>query len=179
MIASGEKPRDLLLNVNFPASAARGFRWTRLGKRRYRQAGRRVVEGQRLMQAASDIFLGWSRGRWAGHHYYWRQLKDWKYSVDVDNATRELQHKVTEVAIKELEHFVEQNPNASLSKDARDQIRKLREKEAENIFVVGEFYEKQKRPDAAKIYYAEIVDEYQDTAWATKALKRIRELNTK
>ena len=52
---------------------------------RYRNHGRRVVEGQRLMQASSDIFLGWSRGP-AGTDFYWRQLQDWKGSVDVDNA---------------------------------------------------------------------------------------------
>ncbi|KJS56218.1 hypothetical protein VM98_08610 [Streptomyces rubellomurinus subsp. indigoferus] len=44
--------------------------------------GRRVVTGQRLMQAASDIFLGWTTGP-AGRHYYGRQLRDMKGSVDV------------------------------------------------------------------------------------------------
>jgi Uncharacterized protein conserved in bacteria (DUF2252) len=43
--------------------------------------GERVVVGQRLMQASSDIFLGWLR---ADCDYYVRQLKDWKLSVDVD-----------------------------------------------------------------------------------------------
>ena len=44
----------------------------------------RVVIGQRLMQSASDIFLGWSRGfASSGHDYYWRQLRDMKGSVDV------------------------------------------------------------------------------------------------
>jgi uncharacterized protein (DUF2252 family) len=45
--------------------------------------GQRVVEGQRLMQAASDIFLGWSRDREAPD-YYWRQLRDWKASLDLE-----------------------------------------------------------------------------------------------
>lgn len=52
----------------------------------YKNAGERVVWGQRLMQASSDIFLGWSEPT-MGHHYYWRQLKDWKGSVDIENAT--------------------------------------------------------------------------------------------
>jgi len=59
-----------------------------LPKSRYRNAGRRVIEGQHLMQTVSDIFLGWSTGSTTGNHYYWRQLKDWKFSADVDNATR-------------------------------------------------------------------------------------------
>ena len=35
-----------------------------LPKSRYKQPGERVVRGQRMMQAASDIFLGWTRARW-------------------------------------------------------------------------------------------------------------------
>ena len=44
--------------------------------------GQRVVQGQRLMQTASDPFLGWTSTR-AGNHYYWRQFRDWKLSVDL------------------------------------------------------------------------------------------------
>ncbi|MFZ4519012.1 MAG: DUF2252 domain-containing protein [Microthrixaceae bacterium] len=46
--------------------------------------GRRVVEGQRLMQAASDAFLGW--GSVGGHDYYFRQFRDMKGSFDLDTA---------------------------------------------------------------------------------------------
>jgi hypothetical protein len=42
-----------------------------------------VVNGQRSMQASSDVFLGWVTGP-AGAHYYWRQLWDAKLSVDVE-----------------------------------------------------------------------------------------------
>ncbi|MFD8781112.1 DUF2252 domain-containing protein [Kitasatospora sp. NPDC059599] len=44
--------------------------------------GRRVVTGQHLMQAASDIFLGWTTGP-AGRHFYGRQLRDMKGSVEI------------------------------------------------------------------------------------------------
>ncbi|MEI6724835.1 MAG: DUF2252 family protein, partial [Actinomycetes bacterium] len=53
-----------------------------LGRSRYQHSGHRVVGGQRLMQAASDIFLGWMSGP-AGRHFYWRQLRDMKASVDI------------------------------------------------------------------------------------------------
>jgi len=58
-------------------------------KSRVSNHGQRVVAGQRLMQAASDIFLGWDRSDWAGgeRDYYVRQLRDWKGSVDVDGMT--------------------------------------------------------------------------------------------
>jgi uncharacterized protein (DUF2252 family) len=46
--------------------------------------GYRVVAGQRLMQAASDIFLGWFRGT-EGRDFYWRQLKDMKGSAKVES----------------------------------------------------------------------------------------------
>jgi uncharacterized protein (DUF2252 family) len=42
----------------------------------------RVVFGQRLMQAASDVFLGWTSGK-DGHDYYIRQLRDMKVVVDL------------------------------------------------------------------------------------------------
>ena len=54
---------------------------------RWRNSGRRVVVGQRLMQSSSDVFLGWS-GSVLGHEYYWRQLRDWKGSADVESAGR-------------------------------------------------------------------------------------------
>jgi uncharacterized protein (DUF2252 family) len=44
--------------------------------------GERVVQGQRLMQTASDAFLGWTTSP-SGDHFYWRTLRDWKGSVDV------------------------------------------------------------------------------------------------
>jgi hypothetical protein len=48
------------------------------------EPGERVVQGQRMMQAASDIFLGWTRGVEANRYLYWRQLRDMKGSVEVE-----------------------------------------------------------------------------------------------
>jgi hypothetical protein len=55
-----------------------------LPKSRYRLHGERVVQGQRMMQAASDIYLGWTKGLDARRHYYWRQLRDMKGSLLVE-----------------------------------------------------------------------------------------------
>jgi uncharacterized protein (DUF2252 family) len=57
-----------------------------LGRSEYDRHGHRVVAGQRVMQAASDIFLGWYRGRGLDgdeHDFYVRQLRDGKGSVDI------------------------------------------------------------------------------------------------
>ncbi len=58
-----------------------------LPRSRYRQHGQRVVQGQRLMQAASDIYLGWTRGLDTSRHFYWRQLRDMKGAAEVEAMT--------------------------------------------------------------------------------------------
>jgi uncharacterized protein (DUF2252 family) len=59
-----------------------------LGASKYGNHGQRVVEGQRLMQAVSDIFLGWVRAEetldGVPRDFFFRQLWDWKTSVDLD-----------------------------------------------------------------------------------------------
>jgi uncharacterized protein (DUF2252 family) len=55
-----------------------------LPKSRYRQHGERVVQGQRMMQASSDIFLGWTKGLDVRRNFYWRQLRDMKGSALVE-----------------------------------------------------------------------------------------------
>ena len=53
------------------------------GKSRHRNHGERVIAGQRLMQSASDLFLGWTRGE-NGRDFYVRQLRDMKISALVE-----------------------------------------------------------------------------------------------
>lgn len=48
-----------------------------------RHNGQRVVDGQRLMQSASDLFLGWTTGP-SGRHFYVRQLRDMKISAELE-----------------------------------------------------------------------------------------------
>ena len=66
-----------------------------LGASEYTQSGQRVVEGQRLMQAASDAMLGWQRTRGIDgveRDFYIRQLRDWKGSAVIeDDASGGLQ----------------------------------------------------------------------------------------
>ena len=54
------------------------------GKSLHSNHGQRVVVGQRLMQAASDSFLGWTQGQ-RGRHFYVRQLRDMKLSALIDS----------------------------------------------------------------------------------------------
>lgn len=50
----------------------------------------RVVTGQRLVQASSDIFLGWHKNDPNFRNFYWRQLKDMKGSVKVEKMDEEV-----------------------------------------------------------------------------------------
>ena len=64
-----------------------------LGASRFRNHGERVIAGQRLMQAESDILLGWLHDEAGldgqGRDFYVRQLKDWKGSAEVDQMNPE------------------------------------------------------------------------------------------
>lgn len=55
----------------------------------YRHSGERVVQGQRLIQSASDIFLGWATGL-KGRQFYLRQLRDKKISPDIESMNKSL-----------------------------------------------------------------------------------------
>jgi uncharacterized protein (DUF2252 family) len=57
-----------------------------LPRSRYKHHGERVVDGQRMLQAASDIFLGWTQAKIpTTHYFYWRQLRDMKGSAEVES----------------------------------------------------------------------------------------------
>jgi uncharacterized protein (DUF2252 family) len=58
------------------------------GKSRYDNQGERVVTGQRMLQSASDVFLGWTRDD-EGRDYYFRQLRDMRMKLDVEEMSRE------------------------------------------------------------------------------------------
>jgi len=73
------------------------------GKSAYENQGQRVVIGQRLMQSASDIFLGWTEGR-GGRSLYVRQLRDMKMSAPIEGATAEQLMLYAELCGRTLAH---------------------------------------------------------------------------
>ncbi|HMD02868.1 MAG TPA: DUF2252 family protein, partial [Candidatus Baltobacteraceae bacterium] len=80
VLAMADERNPLLLQMK---EARRSVLEPFVGKSAFANQGRRVVVGQHLMQAASDMFLGWTRDD-AGHDYYFRQLRDWKTAVSID-----------------------------------------------------------------------------------------------
>jgi len=76
------EPRDGLEPLLLQAKeATRSVLADYVGDSQYQNQGERVVAGQRIMQAATDVLLGWFHTS-RGVDYYVRQLRDWKYSVE-------------------------------------------------------------------------------------------------
>lgn len=73
------------------------------GKSPYTNHGERIVNGHRLMQSASDIFLGWVEGD-AGRHYYVRQLRDMKIKPLVEIFTASVMCEYAEACGWALAH---------------------------------------------------------------------------
>ena len=90
LLLHGPRHEDVLFLQAKEAEASVLERFTK--KSAYDNHGARVVAGQRLMQASSDIFLGWQRAQastGSPRDYYVRQLQDWKGSVDPETAIPE------------------------------------------------------------------------------------------
>ena len=89
-VALLQSPRGEPLVLQFKEAVASVLE-TYLPASPYAHHGQRVVEGQEMMQAASDVFLGWSSAGGEGRDYYWRQLRDMKASADLETiGAREL-----------------------------------------------------------------------------------------
>ncbi len=90
ILLHGPRAEDVLFLQAKEAEASVLERFVK--KSQYDNHGERVVAGQRLMQASSDIFLGWQRAHGVDgvtRDYYVRQLQDWKGSVDPESAIPE------------------------------------------------------------------------------------------
>ncbi|AFV23864.1 hypothetical protein Mpsy_1657 [Methanolobus psychrophilus R15] len=85
LLQGGAEDEFLMLQLK---EAGRSVLEDYVPKRLHVQPARRVVTAQRLMQAASDMFLGWHTGPVKQVDYYWRQFKDMKGSFDVTNMDK-------------------------------------------------------------------------------------------
>jgi len=131
-----------------------------------------------LYQEARDEFEkvmnDYPSSEWAKAAQYQIALVDAKRSSDAPYDQR-----TTKEAIEGFKQYLDANPEADLSEKAKNQINDLKNKEAENNYLIGRFYEKKKAFDSAKIYYTTVVEDYKQTPWAVKALERLRTLEIK
>lgn len=109
---------------------------------------------------------------------------DWakaaKYQIALTDSIRgkdiQRDQQTTSSAVSEFKEFIDEHPDTELSQKAKEHMAALREKEAENNFLIAEFYIKQKNYKAAKVYFNDIINDYNDTVWAKKALEMIQKL---
>ncbi len=110
-------------------------------------------------------------------------VKAAKYQIAVVDAARsssaQYDQKVTKAATEAFEAFVKDYPDAELSAKAKQEIASLNNKEAENNFLVAKFYAKNKKYEAAKVYYNSIIMDFPDSSWAALALEQLRILEKK
>jgi outer membrane protein assembly factor BamD len=103
-----------------------------------------------------------------------------RYQIAVADAKRSVgpqyDQRTTAIAVEGFEDYVKANPDSQLSSAARSEIGKLRLKEAENNYVIGDYYFKNKKYVAARTYWQSLVDQYADTRWAAKAEEKLRQI---
>jgi len=101
----------------------------------------------------------------------WAQASKFQIAMADMSRASDAQHeqKVTSVAMDEFNEFVKSHPDSQLTPEAQAQMGRLKDKEAENNFVIAKFYQKQKNLKAARIYYKEVINNYADTSWGPKA----------
>ena len=124
-------------------------------------------------QQARDAFektvSDYPDSKWADSARYQIAVADAKRSVGA-----QYDQKTTTIAVAGFEDYVKTNPESELSSGAKAQIHKLKDKEAENNFVIGDFYAKHKKFKSAKLYWQIVVDKYADTSWAVPAAAKLK-----
>ena len=128
---------------------------------------------KREYQEARDAFEktvnDYPDSKWAESARYQIAVADAKRSVGA-----QYDQKTTTIAVQGFEDYVKNNPDSQLSASAKSQIDKLRLKEAENNFVVGDYYWKTKKYKSARIYWQIVVNQYGDTSWGAKAQEKLK-----
>ncbi len=136
------------------------------------------LEGKGMFQEARDEFEkvinDYPDSEWVKAARYQIAVVDSKRSTPA-----QYDQNVTKAAVDEFKEFVKSYPDAELSDKAKAEIDGLRDKEAENNYVIAEFYEKQKNYKSAKIYYNILVEEYNTSRWAVKAMEKLRQIDLK
>jgi len=126
-------------------------------------------EYQQARDAFEKTVNDYPDSKWAESARYQIAVADSRRSVGA-----QYDQQTTTIAVQGFEDYVKANPDSQLSASAKAQIDALRLKEAENNFVVGEYYGKTKKYKSARIYWQTVVTQYADTPWAAKAAEKLK-----
>ncbi|MDE2027637.1 MAG: outer membrane protein assembly factor BamD [Candidatus Omnitrophica bacterium] len=108
----------------------------------------------------------------------WAQAAKFQIAMADTARASDAQHeqKVSSIALDEFKDFVKSHPDSELTPEAKEQMAKLKDMKAHNDFIIAQFYQKQKKFKAARIYYQQVVDNYADTPWGYKAQTMLKTL---
>ena len=84
----------------------------------------------------------------------------------------------TDEAISWFESFIQTHPESTMIPQAKAALEKLRGFKAQGLIQVAAFYEMQKKPQSAAVYYQQVVDKYPDTPEAAKAIAKLAEMES-
>lgn len=106
----------------------------------------------------------------------WAEAAKFQAAQSASSASlkSEYDQELTRDAKGRFEEFLKNHPDAELSKEAREEVYTLSDKEAEKDFLVGQFYEKQKSYSSAEIYYEDVIRKYPRSVWAQKSFEKIQ-----
>jgi outer membrane protein assembly factor BamD len=106
----------------------------------------------------------------------WAEPAKFQIALCADKSSLDASYDqtMTTEAKEKFDEFVKTHPDADLSRQAQERIDVLREKEAESQYKIGAFYEQQKAPASAKIYYEYVIKNFSKSLWAQKSQERIQ-----
>ena len=87
--------------------------------------------------------------------------------------------RAADEALALFSRFVKEHPQSDLVPESLEAIQMLKDRKAEKVFETAQFYEKQGKATAAKLYYNQIIERYGKSSWAPRALERLTILEKK
>lgn len=80
----------------------------------------------------------------------------------------------TDLALRELEAFVQEYPESDLTPEAKQRLEELKDRRAQHEYLVGQFYERRRRPMSAAVHYEGLVNRFPGSPWAAQAAARLQ-----
>lgn len=87
--------------------------------------------------------------------------------------------ETTDAAIQKFQEFIHDSGDDTLAKEAKESLKQLREKKAQNLYDIAIFYERAGHHSSSVLYYKELIDKYPDSSLAAESLNRVMKLEKK
>jgi outer membrane assembly lipoprotein YfiO len=122
------------------------------------------IEFEKLSSQYSD-------SKWIEESEYLKSVCWLNESIKFPNS-----EQIFENAIKNFEGFINRYPLSEFADAAKTELKNLNSRKSERIYEIARFYEKNKEPNAAKIYYLQIIEQFPDSIWAEHSKSRLNNI---